>query len=106
VATWVLDPIARAWRTDIFLEPGGAATWVYRRNETLALTRDEAVAVTVDGIPYLRPELVLLFKAKAVRAKDQLDFAAALPRLDASTRSRLRRWLEQLHPSHAWIARL
>jgi hypothetical protein len=39
------------------------------------------IAHTNDGIPYARPEIVLLFKAKAARAKDD-DFAAVLPRLD------------------------
>ena len=87
--TWVLDPIAREWRTDVFLKPGDATTWIYRRDESLTLPRDQAVAHTADGIPYLVPEVVLLFKAKAVRAKDELDFAAALPTLERSARRRL-----------------
>ena len=103
--TWVLDPIARKWRTDVFLEPGDASTWVYRRDVLLCLPRKDAIAMA-DGIPYLRPELVLLFKAKAMREKDERDFAVALPALDVSARQRLRRWLERFHPGHAWIARL
>lgn len=104
--TWVLDPTARAWRTDVFLEPGDDATWIYRRDETLQVPRGEVIARTADGVPYLRPELVLLFKAKAIRAKDQRDFAAALPALDGAARGRLRTWLERMHPGHAWIERL
>jgi hypothetical protein len=104
--TWVLDPIAREWRTDIFLEPGDISTWVYRRDEALVLPRSEAVAHTTDGIPYLRPELVLLFKAKAARPKDELDFAAALPSLGTDIRRKLLVWLERFHPGHNWIARL
>ena len=34
---------------------------------------------TDDGIPYVIPEVVLLFKAKARRAKDEADFQHALP---------------------------
>jgi len=86
---WVLDPIARVWRVDIFLEPGDDTTWIYRRDPTLRLPRARTVAHTTDGIPYLRPELVLLFKAKAMRPKDELDFAAALPNID-------REWLDEL----------
>lgn len=104
--TWVLDPLAREWRTDIFLEPGDATTWIYRRDESFALPRSGAIAHSADGIPYLRPELVLLFKAKAPRAKDELDFATALPLLDTSARHRLRESLERFHSGHAWIARL
>jgi hypothetical protein len=36
---WVLDPIARVWRVDIFLEPGDESTWIYRRNPSLQLPR-------------------------------------------------------------------
>ncbi len=36
---WVLDEDAGAWRMDIFLEPGDAATWVYRRDPTIRLPR-------------------------------------------------------------------
>jgi hypothetical protein len=28
---WVLDPAAQAWRLDVMLEPGDAATWCFRR---------------------------------------------------------------------------
>jgi len=35
--------------------------------------------VTADGIPYLSPEICLLFKAKAVRDKEVADFEVALP---------------------------
>ena len=97
---WVLDPIANVWRVDIFLEPGDDTTWIYRRDESLRLPRAQTFALTSDGIPYLRPELVFLFKAKAMRPKDELDFATALPRLD-------RLWLGELlaraHPNHPWL---
>ncbi|MEO8551455.1 MAG: amino acid transporter [Kofleriaceae bacterium] len=100
---WVLDPIAREWRVDLFLEPGDATTWIYRRDETIQLPRTETFDRTTDGIPYLRPELVLLFKAKAARPKDELDLATALPHLSSAARDRLRTLLARIHPGHAWI---
>jgi len=103
---WVLDPTAREWRTDVFLEPGDDQTWVYRRDEQFQLPRREAIGHSAEGIPYLRPELVLLFKAKTTRPKDERDFATALPSLDVHARRSLGEWLERLHPGHAWIARL
>jgi hypothetical protein len=103
---WVLDPVACQWRTDIFLETGDDLTWIYRRDGSLALPRVAAIAHTADGIPYLRAELVLLFKAKALRGKDERDFAVALSSLAAAERSRLRGWLERFHPGHAWIPRI
>ena len=41
-----------------------------------------AIARSADGIPYAQPEIVLLFKLKEVRPKDQNDFDAVLPLLD------------------------
>jgi hypothetical protein len=42
-----------------------------------------------DGIPYLAPELVLLFNAKHARAKDQADFDGIVPHLTVTQRARL-----------------
>ena len=47
----------------------------------------EIIAVSGDGIPYLVPELVLLFKARHTRAKDQTDFDGVLPLLAADRRT-------------------
>ncbi len=47
---------------------------------------------TEDGIPYGRPEIVLLFKAKhAHRDRDQSDFEAVVPRLEQSAGAGSRR---------------
>ena len=59
---------------------------------------------TDDGIPYGRPEVVLLFKAKhAHEEKNERDFAATLPRLDAERRAWLRDALARVHPGHEWL---
>jgi hypothetical protein len=56
------------------------------------------------GIPYLAPEIVLLFKAKhAARGKDAADFARALPLLDGQRREWLADALRVVHPGHDWI---
>jgi hypothetical protein len=54
---------------------------------------------TVDGIPYLRPELALLHKAHLDRPKDKADLAAA--RLDPDARAWLAQTLDQLG-HHSW----
>jgi hypothetical protein len=105
--TWVRDPVSGYWRLDLFREPGEGKTWICRRDERIRMPFAEAILRTDDGIPYGRPEIVLLYKAKhAHREKDEADFRAALPRLDPSARERLRTWLELVHPGHAWIDRL
>lgn len=62
---------------------------------------------TEDGIPYARPEIVLLFKAKhAHRSKDKADFAAVLPLLELARRRWLAQMLALVHPGHPWLAKL
>jgi hypothetical protein len=102
---WVFDPVARRWRTDIFLEPGDRATWVSHRDPRITRPYAEAVR-RAGGIPYLRPESVLFTKAKHCREKDEGDFARALPKLDVPARAWLANVLDLVHPGHLWRARL
>ena len=100
--SWVLDPRANAWRMDVMLEPGDADSWVFRRDESIRALRAEMVEKTREGIPFLRPEAALLYKAKATREKDEADFAAVLPRLGPAARAWLRSALARAHPGHTW----
>jgi hypothetical protein len=104
--TWGLDVSANAWRIDVFREPVDGDTWVCRRDDRIRLPYDELIDRTPAGIPYVRPEVALLFKAKAARPKDEDDLGAVLPLLDAQRLRLLRDWLELAHPGHAWLARL
>ena len=101
--TWGLDRRANVWRVDVFREPFDGDRWVARRDESIRLSYDELIEHTADGIPYERPEVVLLFKAKHARAKDEADLAAVLPRLSADRRRLLAGWIEQVHPGHFWL---
>lgn len=104
--TWLRDPQSGQFRCDVFREPHEGDTWICRRDERLRLPYEEVIEHTADGIPFLAPELVLLFKAKATRPKDQRDFTTTLPLLDESRREALRSWLTWIHPGHAWLAPL
>ena len=61
---------------------------------------------TADGIPYQCPEVVLLFKAKHARPRDEGDPDAALPLLEQERRRWLADALERVHPGHRWLDRL
>jgi hypothetical protein len=101
--TWGLERRANRWRVDVFREPFEGNRWVARRDQSISLAYDELIEHTPDGIPYERPEIVLLFKAKHARAKDEADLAAVLPRLSAERRALLAEWLERVHPGHFWL---
>lgn len=100
--TWVREP-GGPWRVDVFREPWDDDRWNFRRDPRVQQPAAGAASRTADGIPYLRPEVVLLFKAKALRPKDELDFAAVLPNLDSDRREWLRDALTLAHPGHKWI---
>lgn len=104
--TWVRDPVAGAWRLDVIREPWDGDTWVCRRDPRIRRPREELIARTADGIPYHRPEIALLFKAKHTREKDRADFDAVLPLLDDDARAWLADALELVHPGHEWLPRL
>ena len=104
--TWVREPETGAWRLDVFREPSDGETWICRRDETIRLPYEQVLEQTREGIPYGWPEIVLLFKAKHARPKDDQDLAAVLPRLEADRRRWLREALELVHPGHRWLAEL
>lgn len=104
--TWALDPAARVWRLDVFREPAEAETWICLRDERIRLPYTELIRHTDDGVPYLIPEVALLFKAKWTRPKDEADLVGTLPLLTADQRSWLAWALETAHPNHPWLTRL
>lgn len=102
--TWVRDPATEAWRLDVFREPSDGATWICRRDASIRLPYSQLVEWTEDGIPYGRPEVILLFKAKrSHEEKNQGDFTAVLPRLNSERRSWLREAIARVHPGHPWV---
>jgi hypothetical protein len=105
--TWVRDPATGRWRLDVFREPNDGDTWICRRNASLRMPYRHLVERTADGLPYGRPEVILLYKAKhSQEPKNQADFAAPLARLEPERQRWLRDALELVHPEHAWIDRL
>jgi hypothetical protein len=97
-----------AWSLEIMLMEAGAQGWYHRRTPAVG-GRIEALGLkTRAGIPYLAPEIQLLYKAgDARRSKDEADFNEVLPLLNDQQRAWLQRALALRFPSgHPWIARL
>jgi hypothetical protein len=81
--------------------------WRYRRDPALTRPLEDARLVGALGLPYLAPELVLLFKAghpgRGPRDKDQADFERARPTLSPPARAWLRAALDRTRPGHPWL---
>lgn len=84
--------------------------WRYRREPSIIRSAKRMSLKSESGIPYLAPELVLLFKSKNTsnqeRAKDQPDFEKTLPHLEAERRAWLHWALVATAPDHSWIKQL
>jgi len=104
--TWVREPGGGPYRLDIFREPHDGGIWICRRDPAIRRPYAEVITATRDGIPYLVPEVVLLFKAKHSRPKDEADFGGALPLLTTAQKAWLAAALARVHPGHHWLSRL
>jgi hypothetical protein len=102
--TWLRNPGSGRYHVDVFREPHLGDLWVCRRNPSITLPYRELILNTSAGIPYVIPEVALLFKAKHRRDKDEADLRRVLPAMGDARRSRLASWLAQTHPGHPWIA--
>jgi hypothetical protein len=103
---WDADFKSQVWRVDMMIERGTKDRWVYKRNSTISQPRDQATYLNDQGIPFLAPANVLLFKAKHTRDKDVQDFDRVLPHLRPHEKVLLRRWIASEHSVHPWLAQL
>jgi GrpB-like predicted nucleotidyltransferase (UPF0157 family) len=95
---------------DFLLTDRQGGIWRYRREPAIIREIGRIELRSDDGIPFLAPELVLLFKSKTtsgkVRSKDWVDFEGAYTMLEPERKAWLRWALIATDPSHPWIERL
>jgi len=93
------------WTCEFLLSEHDADRWAYRRNTAITQALDE-IGAARDGIPFLGPEIVLLYKSKRPTTKDEADFDAVEPHLSEHQRA----WLHHAHKrcdgSSEWQRRL
>ncbi len=80
--------------------------WVFRRDPRIILPLSKVGLGSPLGIPYLCPEIVLLYKAKYQKKKDDFDFENVISYLDDEGRQWLRLAIDIHSPSHPWLDRL
>jgi hypothetical protein len=96
---WVRREQSGPWRIDVQIGDGNDEHWTFRRDPSITLPWDRAIIVSRSGVPYLAPEVQLLFKSKNVRPKDEFDAREVIPELDEHRMA----WLsENLPTEHPW----
>ena len=91
------------WALEFMLDESDGEFWVFRRDPSIRRPLSTLSHLGSSGLRYLAPEIQLLYKAKAYRPNDQVDFERVVPRLDATARSWLRNSLEKTLPGHSWL---
>jgi hypothetical protein len=103
---WVREKGRETWQLEVLIEERAGARWTYRRNADIGALSTDIGRFTNDGIPYVRPEIQLLYKSKGGRASDETDLLSVLPRLDPAQRATLFAWIATVEPGHRWLERL
>ena len=102
---WTRAGGAEPWEYDVLLMAGDRQTWEFKRDRRIQRPL-ASVGWTHSGVPFLRPEIQLLLKARGRRPKDQSDFDTTLPLLDPPSAAWLRDSLSLTQPVHPWLADL
>ena len=105
-AIWARQAGRDHWQIEIAVEPRVGTRWSYRRDPSIGAHVADIGRRTSDGIPYLRPDIVLLYKSSTPRALDETDLITVLPHLDPGQRGYLAAALWTASPGHRWLARL
>lgn len=104
---WCRPAPDRPWALQFMLDETEGDQWVSRRDPRIRRPVPEIGRVSPDGLPYLAPEIQLLYKAKGPRPKDLADFESALPILDPDQCRWLRESIKTAYgPGHPWLDRL
>ncbi len=90
---------------ELLLNERDDTAWIYRRDTQVRRELDRTIMVR-DTIPFLSPEIVLLYKSKAPRLTDEADFRVASPALTPEQREWLRLAINRSDVDHPWLGDL
>lgn len=105
-AVWCRRRSADPWAFELLMNETVGREWLFRRDPSVRRPLARLGGVDHEGIPFMCPEIVLLFKAKHRREVDEADFATAVPRLHTEQRRWLGEAIQAVHPGHEWVGRL
>ncbi len=97
---------AEPQQLEVLLNEAENDAWVFRRNQAVRRPLRRSYFTTAAGLRVLSPEIVLLYKSKQPRRKDEQDFAAVVGQLAAEQRAWLHAALVTCDAKHVWLASL
>ncbi|HKY50732.1 MAG TPA: amino acid transporter [Candidatus Limnocylindria bacterium] len=103
---WARERPEGPWKLELLLEESDGPRWTYRRDSRIGLNIADLGRMDEREIPFLRPEVTLLYKSSSPRPVDETDFLYVLPRLDVAQKGWLFAAIYTLDPTHRWLERL
>ncbi|MDQ3542197.1 MAG: amino acid transporter [Chloroflexota bacterium] len=102
---WCRPTADAPWALQVMLMDSRDDRWLFRRDSRIG-GPIAALGQERDGVPFLTPEIQLLFKSKNPRPRDESDLTTALPAMSAD---QIRSLLDALYlhdPDNPWIPEL
>lgn len=106
---WVSKEANSSWAFQIMLADSENDEWIYRRDRSIRETKGKIMYRTLQGTPYIKPEIQLLYKAGSsiLRKKDFQDFQNILPLLCDIEKEWLKNSINKQFPcGHSWLKRV
>lgn len=96
------------WQLQLMLLDTDGEQWVFKRDPRIRGSIESIGRSTAEGVPYVAPEIQLLYKARQdMLARDEADFQAAASLMDETACAWLLECLEKrFAEGHPWIDQL
>jgi hypothetical protein len=101
--SWARERFDSPWRLEFLLHEIDQEVWSFRYWPDVQHPVEHIAGRTSDDIPYLQPEIVLLYMAARLRQVDQEDFVRVLPLLASRQRAQLAGDILRFSPEHPWL---
>lgn len=90
-------------KLEVLLNESDGIDWIYRREARIRLNLSKWIGRNSEGIPSLAPEIVLLYKSKNPRSRDEMDLRSIVGLMSNEQRAWLIDSLVKIDPAHEWI---
>jgi hypothetical protein len=101
---WARESENGIWRFEFLFHEINDQIWTFRYDDSIQHLLEEIGEISSEDIPYLVPEIALLYKAARLRDIDRQDYQKVLPNLNQAQRKQLLADLQILDSDHPWLA--